>query len=233
MSDISQIALNGVTYNVKDSTARTEVGKKVTATGGDIADTKVSAYTASSASYPVPAAGDTPRVFMGKIKKFFEDIRNATTGACFIGGIINNCVTDNAKLPLSAAQGKALMDLYTKLNSDLGALETNLAISNYTYYPVTSSTTSNAATIKGTGKVISIDGALTAKAGLSIEKWGKTLVGWVPEGTVPTNDVYCYMQDNMYILIDTQRQVWLCNRTAATKDVSNVSYLYSCTYLIQ
>lgn len=34
--------------------------------------------------------------------------------------IVNNCVTDNAKLPLSAAQGKALMDLYTKLNSDLG-----------------------------------------------------------------------------------------------------------------
>ena len=28
-------------------------------------------------------------------------------------------MTDNAKLPLSAAQGKALMDLYTKLNIDL------------------------------------------------------------------------------------------------------------------
>ena len=148
--------------------------------------------------------------------------------------LVNNALTTQAGLyALDAAMGYTLDDKIGKVSSDLGALETNLAISNYTYYPVTSSTTSNAATIKGTGKVISIDGALTAKAGLSIEKWGKTLVGWVPEGTVPTNDVYCYMHDNMYILIDTQRQVWLCNRTAATKDVSNVSYLYSCTYLIQ
>lgn len=120
MSDISQIALNGVTYDVKDKTARTETDKKVSASGGDIASTKISAFTASSGSYPVPAANDTVKVGFGKIKKFFEDIRNATTGACFIGQIINNCVTDNAKLPLSAAQGKALMDLYTKLNSDLG-----------------------------------------------------------------------------------------------------------------
>lgn len=119
MSDISQIALNGVTYDVKDKTARTETDKKVSASGGDIANTKVSAFTASTASYPVPAANDTVKVGFGKIKKFFEDIRNATTGACFIGQIINNCVTENAKLPLSAAQGKALMDLYTKLNSDL------------------------------------------------------------------------------------------------------------------
>ncbi|MBC5711014.1 hypothetical protein H8S75_24045, partial [Hungatella sp. L12] len=119
MSDISQIALNGVTYDVKDKTARTETDKKVSASGGDIANTKVSAFTASTASYPVPAANDTVKVGFGKVKKFFEDIRNAATGACFIGQIVNNCVTNNAKLPLSAAQGKELMDLYTQLNSDL------------------------------------------------------------------------------------------------------------------
>ena len=56
---------------------------------------------------------------MGKVKKFFEDIRNAATGACYIGQIVNNCVTNNAKLPLSAAQGKVLMDLYTVLNTKL------------------------------------------------------------------------------------------------------------------
>ena len=41
------------------------------------------------------------------------------TGVCLIGQIVNNCVTNNAKLPLSAAQGKALMDLYTVLNTNL------------------------------------------------------------------------------------------------------------------
>ena len=55
----------------------------------------------------------------GKLSTTFSNIKAAFKGACLIGQIINNCVTDNAKLPLSAAQGKALMDLYTKLNSDL------------------------------------------------------------------------------------------------------------------
>ena len=55
----------------------------------------------------------------GKLSTTFSNIKAAFKGACLIGQIVNNCVTDNAKLPLSAAQGKALMDLYTKLNSDL------------------------------------------------------------------------------------------------------------------
>ena len=60
----------------------------------------------------------------GKLSTTFSNIKAALKGACLIGQIINNCVTDNAKLPLSAAQGKALMDLYTKLNSDLGNVKT-------------------------------------------------------------------------------------------------------------
>ena len=40
------------------------------------------------------------------------------TGVCLLGQIVNNCVTNNAKLPLSAAQGKVLMDLYNVLNTN-------------------------------------------------------------------------------------------------------------------
>lgn len=90
---------------------------KVDASGGDIAATKVGSITASTASYPVPAANDTVKVGFGKIAKFFGDIKNWMTGVCLIGSIVNNCVTNNANLPLSAAQGKALMDLYTVLNA--------------------------------------------------------------------------------------------------------------------
>lgn len=123
-------------FNDNADTIDTEVNARVKSSGGDIANTKVSAYTASTASYPVPAAGETPKVFMGKIKKFFEDIRNATTGACFIGQIINNCVTDNAKLPLSAAQGKELMDLYTVLNSNLDNITSaNTLLYTFKYLP--------------------------------------------------------------------------------------------------
>lgn len=48
-------------------------------------------------------------------------LRNLKAGLQFVlhaGQIVNNCVTDNAGLPLSAAQGKALMDKYTQLYSD-------------------------------------------------------------------------------------------------------------------
>lgn len=107
--------------------------EKVDASGGDIAATKVGSITASTASYPVPAANDTVKVGFGKIVKFFGDIRNWMTGVCLIGQIVNNCVTNNAGLPLSAAQGKVLMDLFTKLNSDLTAKRciTNSTPSNF------------------------------------------------------------------------------------------------------
>lgn len=91
---------------------------KVDVSGGDISNTKMASVTASTASYPVPAAGDTGKVFMGKIIKFFTDIRNAATGACFIGQIVNNCTSSDTNKPLSAAQGKYLMDLYTGLNTN-------------------------------------------------------------------------------------------------------------------
>ena len=58
----------------------------------------------------------------GKLSTIVSNVKAAFKGACLIGQIVNNCVTNNAKLPLSAAQGKALMDLYTQLNSDLAVV---------------------------------------------------------------------------------------------------------------
>lgn len=55
---------------------------------------------------------------------FFQFFRNLKAGLQFVlhaGQIVNNCVTDNAGLPLSAAQGKVLKDLYTQLYSDMQA----------------------------------------------------------------------------------------------------------------
>ena len=58
----------------------------------------------------------------GKLSTILSNMKAAFKGACLIGQIVNNCVTNNAKLPLSAAQGKELMDLYTQLNSDLAVV---------------------------------------------------------------------------------------------------------------
>lgn len=53
--------------------------------------------------------------------KLAVTLRNLKAGLQFVlhaGSIVNNCVTDNPNLPLSAAQGKALMDLYNVLNTN-------------------------------------------------------------------------------------------------------------------
>ena len=50
--------------------------------------------------------------------KLAVTLRNLKAGLRFVlhaGSIVNNCVTDNAKLPLSAAQGKALQDAITEV----------------------------------------------------------------------------------------------------------------------
>ena len=68
----------------------------------------------------------------GKLSTIVSNVKAAFKGACLIGQIVNNCVTNNAKLPLSAAQGKALMDLYTQLNSDLAnKLDSSAIIAQY------------------------------------------------------------------------------------------------------
>ena len=79
-------------------------------------------YTGSTA---VPSATDAIDQIKskGKLGTLLSNIKAAFKGACLIGHIVNNCVTDNAGLPLSAAQGKVLKDLYTQLYSDMQARE--------------------------------------------------------------------------------------------------------------
>lgn len=92
---------------------------KVDIIDGDISNTKVSEFTASTAQYPVPATGDASKTLWGKVKKFCEDMNNLRASMVFVGSIVNNCVTDRADLPGSAAQLKVLMDLYNVLNANL------------------------------------------------------------------------------------------------------------------
>ena len=74
-------------------------------------------YTGST---PVPAANTAIDGIKSKTKlsALMSNIKAAFKGACLIGHIVNNCVTNNPNLPLSAAQGKVLMDLYTRLNGE-------------------------------------------------------------------------------------------------------------------
>lgn len=76
---------------------------KVDVSGGDIKDTKVSEFTASTTQWPVPAAGEAPKTLWGKVKKFFEDFKNWSAGVCLLAQLVSNTTTNNANLPASAA----------------------------------------------------------------------------------------------------------------------------------
>ncbi|MDO4330671.1 MAG: hypothetical protein Q4C66_15240, partial [Lachnospiraceae bacterium] len=102
-------------WNNKPNTEDIDLSAKVDKQGGDIADTVVSTFEASTAEFPVPAAGEAPKTFMGKVKKFFEDFNNIRTGLLTLGQIVNNCTSDRSDLPLAAAQGKALRGQITEL----------------------------------------------------------------------------------------------------------------------
>ena len=99
---------------------------KVDKDSGDIANTKVSEFVAETEQFPVPDPGETSKTLWGKVKKFIDDFKAWCTGVCLIGQIVNNCTSTASNLPLAAAQGKALMDLYTQLYSDLYATKNDI-----------------------------------------------------------------------------------------------------------
>ncbi|MCB6610151.1 hypothetical protein, partial [[Clostridium] symbiosum] len=114
-------------FNDNADSLDTELKKRVAVTGGDISNTKIATADNITTEFPVPSAGDTPKAFLSKMKKFAEDFKNLKTGLLTVGMLVNNCTTNNANLPLSAAQGKVLMDLYTQLNGDTLKSESGVA----------------------------------------------------------------------------------------------------------
>lgn len=96
-----------------------EIKKRVEEEGGDIANTKVEAFQGNSTSWPVPAAGETVKVILGKIKKHLEDLASWRPTVSLIANIVDNCTSTNTDKPLSAKQGKVLQDQITQVNSDL------------------------------------------------------------------------------------------------------------------
>ena len=121
---VSQAADITIEVNPAGTVTQEQLATKVTANGGNIGDTVVNFDDSGSVpditSFPAFLA---TLVSGSKIGTFF---RNFLAGAQFllhVGSIVNNCVTDNPELPLSAAQGKVLMDLYTVLNTKLQGFE--------------------------------------------------------------------------------------------------------------
>ena len=101
--------------------------QKVDVNGGELAETETSFDDSGSVSgitsFPAFLA-----TFLSKTKTgiFLQNLKAGLQFVLHVGSIVNNCVTDNAELPLSAAQGKVLMD---------GKAPNNHASSATTYGP--------------------------------------------------------------------------------------------------
>ena len=100
--------------------------QKVDVNGGELSETETSFDDSGSVSeitsFPAFLA-----TFLSKTKTgiFLRNLKAGLQFVLHVGSIVNNCVTDNAELPLSAAQGKVLMDLYTVLNTKAQNMETS------------------------------------------------------------------------------------------------------------
>lgn len=164
----------------------------------DIADEKMEELSAPtfedySGTTSVPEASTAIEAIKSKkkIPEILANIKAAFKGVCLLGHIVNNCVTDNAKLPLSAAQGKALMDQIAKLNSEIGYIQnydidtlsspSQLTHSGYYQFVNCSSTVNDNASTKFTdyqtgdfvGLLITRNGYATSDAGC---QWGTFII---------------------------------------------------------
>jgi hypothetical protein len=82
-SEMKNIAFSGLASDVAQDAAHRYVtdtekngwNAKVSASGGDISGTKIGSLETITSEFPVPAEGETPKVFLGKVKKFIEDTK--------------------------------------------------------------------------------------------------------------------------------------------------------------
>ena len=130
-SDVSPSAyIYNIQHTVQNASQITlSVNPAGTATVQDVMEIENPEFDDSGTVSGISSFPDFLNLVKSKMN-FFQFFRNFKAGMQFVlhaGQIVNNCVTDNAGLPLSAAQGKALMDKYTQLSSDLNTTNNNLS----------------------------------------------------------------------------------------------------------
>lgn len=82
----------------------------------DMQNLVIGAITTSSASFPVPAVGETGKVLWGKVVKWFSDMSALVATKLNIANVVNNVTTTASGYALDARQGKALNDAITWKN---------------------------------------------------------------------------------------------------------------------
>ena len=129
----SEVSPSAYIYNIQSTVQNaSQITITVNPTGAasvqDFLDIQNPAFDDSGTSEEISSFPEFLDTVKSKMN-FFQFFRNLKAGLQFVlhaGSIVNNCVTDNPNLPLSAAQGKALQDALTVLNNEAKNLSSNL-----------------------------------------------------------------------------------------------------------
>lgn len=124
-SELRNVAFSGRALDVAEDAAHhfvsdTEKGNwngKVSAEGGDISNTKIESLDNITEEFPEPEEGETPKVFLGKVRKFIEDFHDFKSRIITVGKLVNNGYTTAEGNALDARYGKTLYELYSRLDS--------------------------------------------------------------------------------------------------------------------
>lgn len=131
-SDISPSAyIYNIQHTVQNASQITlTVNPAGTATVQDIMDIESPEFDDSGTVEGISSFPSFLETMKSKMN-FFQFFRNLKAGLQFVlhaGQIVNNCVTDNTGLPLSAAQGKVLKDLIDTTNNNLSNIRNTVRV---------------------------------------------------------------------------------------------------------
>ena len=107
------------------TTVEAALEAKVTKSGGDIADTVVSAIDASSDSFPVLKENSKPRKFLGQINKWFSDCLTKFGNYILTTAISNQQINSTTNVPSSALAYLMQQAIVANQNS-INGLNTNV-----------------------------------------------------------------------------------------------------------
>lgn len=135
----SEVSPSAYIYNIQSTVQNaSQITITVNPTGAasvqDFLDIQNQAFDDSGTSEEISSFPEFLDTVKSKMN-FFQFFRNLKAGLQFVlhaGSIVNNCVTDNPNLPLSAAQGKALQDALTVLNNEQKSISAQ--IHNYKFF---------------------------------------------------------------------------------------------------
>ena len=119
-----------ISVNPSGTASIQDVLERVDATGGDISETVIETLETVEDKYPVPAAGESVKRFLGKVLAFLRNIKPLTSDInVYVSTTGSDITGDGSELNPYGSVGKAL----GTISKDLGGYTATINISDGTY----------------------------------------------------------------------------------------------------